>query len=118
MKPWLTCALAEECIAPPKSRFSGCFESRAPKTTGCHRYDQSALSILMDRMFQFSSKSEKYTVPKIGRPQDEYLSYFPEQPWTYTEMFFVSLVPLMCLGGLVYMYVRRLNLSKAAFRRR
>ncbi|WAR15205.1 hypothetical protein MAR_005310 [Mya arenaria] len=118
MKPWLTCALNAECIAPPKSTYSACFETRAPKTTGCHRFDQSILSILMERMFQFTSKSEKYVVPRLSRAQDEYLEYFPEQPWTYTEMFFVSAVPLTCVGGLIYMFVRRRQVVKSRFRKR
>lgn len=113
MKPWLKCALNSACIAPPKSRYSGCFEMRSPKTTGCHRYDQSALSIIMDRVYQFSFKSEKYVVPRIARQQDEYLEYFPVQPWTYTEMFFVSVVPFACLVGLVFLFMRR-NRNAAA----
>lgn len=107
MKPWLKCALNSACIAPPKSRYSGCFEMRSPKTTGCHRYDQSALSIILDRVYQISFKSEKYIVPRISRQQEEHLEYFPEQPWTYTEMFFVSAVPLTCVGGLVFLFWRR-----------
>jgi hypothetical protein len=119
MKPWLKCALNSACIFPPKSRYSGCFEMRSPKTTGCHRYDQSALSIIIDRVYQFSLKSEKYLVPRISRQQEEYLEYFPEQPWTYTEMFFVSAVPLTCVGGLVFMFWRRKqSAKKSTYRKR
>lgn len=120
MKPWLLCALNKDCISPPKARYSGCFEMRAPKTTGCHRYDQSSLSIILERAFQFSYKSEKYLVPRISRKQEEYLEYFPEQPWTYTEMLFVSLVPMTCVGALVYMFWRRKNKAniKSNYRKR
>ncbi|KAL4221033.1 hypothetical protein ACF0H5_019295 [Mactra antiquata] len=120
MKPWLLCALNKDCISPPKARYSGCFEMRAPKTTGCHRYDQSALSIILERAFQISLKTEKFLVPRISRQQDEYLEYFPEQPWTFTEIFFVSLVPFTCLGGLGYMFWRRKSQSaaKSNYRRR
>lgn len=107
MKPWLKCVLNSACIAPPKSRYSGCFDMRSPKTTGCHRYDQSALSIILDRVYQISFKSEKYLVPRISRQQDEYLEYFPEQPWTYTELLFISAVPFTCVGGLVFLFWRR-----------
>lgn len=121
MKPWLKCALNHDCIAPAKSRYSGCFEMRSPKTTGCHRYDQSALSIIMDRVYQFSFKSEKYVVARLSRQQEEYLEYFPEQPWTYTEIFFVSALPFTCVGGLAYMYWRKRQaavLAKSNYRKR
>lgn len=120
MKPWLKCALNHDCIAPPKSRYSGCFEVRSPKTTGCHRYDQSALSIIMDRMYQFSSKSEKYVTPRLSRQQEEHLEYFPEQPWTYTEIYFVCALPVTCVVILGYMYWRRRKVAsaKANYRKR
>ncbi|KAH3827209.1 uncharacterized protein LOC127881861 [Dreissena polymorpha] len=120
LKPWLMCALSASCIAPPTARYSGCFELRAPRTTGCHRYDQSALSIVLERMFQFSSKSDQYVVGRLSRTQDQYLQYFPEQPWTYTEMFMLSALPLTCLGGLVFMFRRRKQTAraKANFRKR
>lgn len=118
MKPWLKCALNVGCIAPLKARYSGCFEMRSPKETGCHRYDQSALSIIMERMFKFTFKKDAYQVARVTRAQTEYLEYFPEQPWTYTEILFVSAVPLTCVGGLVFMYRRRMTAVKSAHRRR
>lgn len=118
MKPWLKCALNEACIAPPKSRYSGCFEMRSPKTTGCHRYDQSALSIIMERMYKFTLKKDSYQITRVTREQTEYLEYFPEQPWTYTEMFFISAVPLTCVGGLVFLYTRRKASAKKQYRSR
>lgn len=118
MKPWLKCALNKDCIVPPKSRYEGCFHMRKPKTTGCHRYDQSALSIIMDRMYQFNFKTEKYVIPKIARVSEQYVEYFPEQPWTFTELFFVTLMPFTCLGGLYYIYKRRQTILKGARRKR
>ena len=62
MEPWLKCALNVGYIAPLKSRFSGCLEGRSPKETGCHRYDQSALSIIVERMYKFTTKRDSYQV--------------------------------------------------------
>lgn len=118
MKPWLKCALNNGCIAPPKARYSGCFEIRAPKTTGCHRYDQSAISIIMDRAYMLSSKFEKYSIPRISRQQDEYLEYFPEQPWAYTEILFVTLLPVVCLLGLCYLFYKRKQAARSKYRKR
>jgi len=94
MEPWLKCALNVGYIDPLKSRFSGCLEGRSPKETGCHRYDQSALSIIVERMYKFTTKRDSYQVTGVTRAQHEYLEYVPNQPWTYTEMMFVSAVRL------------------------
>lgn len=118
MKPWLKCALNPGCIAPPKARYNGCFAMRAPKETGCHRYDQSALSIIVERMYKFTFKRDTLQITRVTRAQDQYLEYFPEQPWTYTEMLFVSAVPLTCVGGLVFMYKRRASQAKKKYRSR
>lgn len=118
MKPWLKCALNVECIAPPRSRYDGCFHMRKPKTTGCHRYDVSALTIIMERMYQFNVKTEKYVIPRIARNSEQYIEYFPEQPWTFTELFFVTIMPFTCLGGLFYIYKRRQTILKRSYRKR
>ena len=118
MKPWLKCALNIECIAPKRSRYDGCFHMRKPKTTGCHRYDVSALTIIMERMYQFNVKTEKYVIPRIARSSEQYIEYFPEQPWTFTELFFVTLMPFTCLGGLFYIYKRRKTILKRSYRKR
>ena len=51
--PWLDCALHEECIAPPGAELWPCHFSfhRDGRYTGCHRYDQSALDIILAREF-------------------------------------------------------------------
>lgn len=43
MKSWVTCALDENCIAPPGSRIGGC--------CGCHRYDQDAITLTASFFF-------------------------------------------------------------------
>ena len=47
MKAWVTCALDVNCISPEGSRLAPC--------CGCHRYDQSALQIILNHFFLFPS---------------------------------------------------------------
>ena len=57
LKNWVDCALHEECMAPKTASRSGCLYDRihayAPtgKYIGCHRYDQSALNLILYREF-------------------------------------------------------------------
>ena len=56
IKPWTDCALHLECIAPNRRRSRCDFELRKKKGNegiyiGCHRYDQSALSMLLIREY-------------------------------------------------------------------
>ena len=58
LKPWVDCALHEQCIAPSGSALYTCqnppigyFEG---KYIGCHRYDQSALNIILAKRFGFN----------------------------------------------------------------
>ena len=53
LEPWLDCALHQECIAPEGSRAKPCLFTNEydGHYIGCHRYDQSALNILMNREF-------------------------------------------------------------------
>ena len=49
LRNWVSCALIQDCIAPPGSH-TGC--SRVSQTVGsCHRYDQSILSIILRRLY-------------------------------------------------------------------
>ena len=51
--PWVDCALHKECIAPSGSNLLTC-RGEAPKDghyIGCHRYDQSALNLVLAREF-------------------------------------------------------------------
>lgn len=62
MLPWVKCALKEECIAPPGSKFNGCDFSRRPAFlySGCHRYERSAFSIIAANLFKFDQS--QYTI--------------------------------------------------------
>ena len=62
MLPWVKCALKEECIAPPGSKYFGCDFDRKPlfHYSGCHRYEMSAFSIITSLLFKFDY--DKYTV--------------------------------------------------------
>ncbi|GFN74886.1 hypothetical protein PoB_000139200 [Plakobranchus ocellatus] len=55
MLPWVKCALVEMCINPPGAQDTGCNYFRKPlfRYTGCHRYDMSALNIILGQMFKF-----------------------------------------------------------------
>ena len=50
IKPWLDCALHKECIAPEGApcRMTSIHDGRY---IGCHRYDQSALNVIIAREF-------------------------------------------------------------------
>lgn len=55
MLPWVKCALKASCIAPPGSKYSGCNFTRRPffRYSGCHRYEQSAFSIIAALLYKF-----------------------------------------------------------------
>ena len=57
---WIDCAMHVECIAPKGSTVHGCdFKKKVwPKKVyaGCHRYDQSALNVILYRDFAESMK--------------------------------------------------------------
>ncbi|XP_015916333.1 uncharacterized protein [Parasteatoda tepidariorum] len=57
MFPWVKCALVPNCIAPIGAQNSGCRFDKKPlyRYTGCHRYDTSALNVVLGLMFDFSS---------------------------------------------------------------
>ena len=52
---WLDCAMHQECITPDGARVTGCNYTTAHENaggyTGCHRYDQSALCMILIREF-------------------------------------------------------------------
>jgi hypothetical protein len=65
---WFLCALEEECIAPKNSQLECLMsEDTANEKPGtyhhCHRFDQSALNVLLANYFQFDRT--KY-IPKYG----------------------------------------------------
>ena len=55
MKRWLECALHKECIAPPGTSPYGCkfnlLKKNDGRYIGCHRFDQSALNVLLYQEF-------------------------------------------------------------------
>ena len=55
MKRWLDCAMNVECIAPPGTSISGCKYDHLKISDGayigCHRFDQSALNIILYQEF-------------------------------------------------------------------
>ncbi|CAG5118455.1 unnamed protein product [Candidula unifasciata] len=95
MRPWLVCALNEQCIAPTNARYSGCIEIRHPHTTGCHRYDMSALSIILNRAVQYTIDSEQMVSFRLTYTDLEEVTYFPEQPWAHTQLFLLLVTPLL-----------------------
>ena len=57
MKRWLDCALHEECIAPPGTSPYGCkFKIKGGAYIGCHRFDQSALTVILYQEFGLKSR--------------------------------------------------------------
>ena len=57
IEPWLDCALHQECIAPKGSRSNPCNFTKGGhgNYVGCHRYDQSALNLILAREFGVDS---------------------------------------------------------------
>ncbi|XP_045174759.1 uncharacterized protein LOC123536043 isoform X1 [Mercenaria mercenaria] len=49
MRPWVSCALTKRCIAADREPSSKCVN--ADKFGYCHRFDQSVLSVILNRLF-------------------------------------------------------------------
>ena len=62
MLRWVECALALECIWPVGAQNSGCKLHRKPlyRYSGCHKYELSALNVILGIMFKFDG--QQYTV--------------------------------------------------------
>ena len=60
LEPWLDCALHEECIAPRGAQVGPCNFQMAGNHDGtyigCHRFDQAALDLILDREFRTDSR--------------------------------------------------------------
>jgi hypothetical protein len=56
LAPWVDCAENVECIAPQGATLGPCHFNRTPSTSyvGCHRFDQSALNLILIREFGLS----------------------------------------------------------------
>ncbi|ESO83692.1 hypothetical protein LOTGIDRAFT_236521 [Lottia gigantea] len=92
VKPWVICALNENCIAPEGARSNYCFHIRHPRTTGCHSFDQSALSIIANRAFQLTTDRNKNIPPRITFHNDEEEEYFEKQPAHYLRYFLIIII--------------------------
>lgn len=61
LKAWVTCALDESCIAPKGARLKGC--------CGCHRFDQSVITIINSFFFQqqsvYSFNNNLYNIKRV-----------------------------------------------------
>lgn len=78
MLPWLKCALTEACINPIGAQDTGCRFDKKPmyRYSGCHRYDMSALNIVLGNMFQFQEASY------IRDQADSFFRRVTQQPGT------------------------------------
>jgi hypothetical protein len=61
MKAWVQCALDVRCMA------NGCLHCRCCSKTGCHRFDQSALTMIVSYFFQYPKSPEFSAAHTITR---------------------------------------------------
>lgn len=75
MLPWVKCALVSDCIAPIGAQSSGCRFDKKPlyRYSGCHRYDMSALNVILGIMFDYSSG------PYVAREEDKFFQRIEEE---------------------------------------
>lgn len=59
MLPWVQCALIQECIYPIGAQSDGCRFDKKPyfRYSGCHRYDESALNLVLGLYFGVENAS-------------------------------------------------------------
>ena len=81
IEPWLDCSLHKECIAPIGSKLHPCHFLNVHNGVyaDCHRYDQSALNIILTREFGLDAveKASKSKITKsvwkiVKGPSNEY----------------------------------------------
>ena len=60
IEPWLDCALHQECIAPKGAKLRPCrfTNNHDGHYVGCHRYDQSAINLIMAQRFGLNYQSK------------------------------------------------------------
>jgi hypothetical protein len=51
---WVYCALEEQCIAPDKNRFCNLRRLNSTSYIGCHRYDQTAVNLILANAFNYT----------------------------------------------------------------
>ena len=68
IEPWLDCALHVECIGPKGARHVPCnfTDIHDGRYVGCHRYDQSALNLILTREFGLDAVQKTFN-RKISR---------------------------------------------------
>ncbi|KAK6177591.1 hypothetical protein SNE40_015662 [Patella caerulea] len=102
LRPWLACAFNQNCIAPQGARSDYCFHIRHPRTTGCHMFDQSAISIITNRVFQITADRKKMIPPRITYYSAQEETYFQDQPWTNRQI-----IAIICSPIIVYIIYRQ-----------
>jgi len=92
---WFLCALEHDCIAPTTDLFCKIYDPQ--KYAKCHRYDQSALNILLANYFhddnmEFFPLASFGPVLNVKRRSsgkekvsvcDSKISVFRKKPWSY-----------------------------------
>ncbi|GFR96427.1 hypothetical protein ElyMa_006297700 [Elysia marginata] len=85
LNPWTRCALEQSCMCPvvPESVIR-CSKSVSSFEPRCHRFDQSAMSIILSKLYaadryrfavpEYSNKNPKYVSIKRGDRLDDYFS--------------------------------------------
>lgn len=53
MRPWMACAIEQECMAPTGSKWKCYFDFTGLEHAKCHRYDESALNLLLKNRFDY-----------------------------------------------------------------
>ncbi|XP_021349207.1 uncharacterized protein LOC110447687 [Mizuhopecten yessoensis] len=78
MKPWVSCGLSYNCMAFKGSDFYlGCLGSR--KFHRCHRFDQSILGIIVNRLFQEKRRVVEFDVaPILHIQRNAHTNYFEQ----------------------------------------
>ncbi|GFR61760.1 hypothetical protein ElyMa_003565300 [Elysia marginata] len=88
LEPWVACALNQDCMCPATNRSAGCFESKkmaenvkehhGPIIYGlCHRFDQSAITLILHKLYQNQYQWVMMRVKQYGRiERDNQVEYF------------------------------------------
>ena len=68
MLPWVKCALVENCISPFGAQNNVCDYNRKPLYiyAGCHKFDMTALNVILGKVFDYSHDVYKATDRLFG----------------------------------------------------
>ena len=93
MRQWMMCGFVKECMAPTGSAVHGCRFNETPtgRYIGCHRYDQSAISVIMLKAYH-DPRAKAYLV---NHPEDLNYASIERQPtknfhWIRDIKFFLA----------------------------